>query len=446
MTAPISGRIAPALANVSETMLWALHNRASEASRQDGVLTDPASVRIHQSLDYAFSRHFGRPAGSLAARAAEIDKALARWIARHPDGTVVSLGEGLETQCLRVDNGRIRWLSVDLPDAISLRARFLPPTDRFRHIAASALDPAWMDAVDPSADVFIVAQGLLMYLPPRSLRKLFASIADRFPAAEMVFDVVPRWFSRLTLLGLNQTPRYRLPPMPWGINRDEIEPTLRRWMPRLANVTFLDYRVPRGLSHFAAHLIARMPFLRHEVPSLVHVALAPEAAASNIIPFRKKQMSSLNGVMTAATRNASSGNDLALAAGQIIAKRVALGVAAAFDPLQADHAEFGRMMPEKLEAFSAAGRIMLEQTNQAGWEITRLASDEVMTTARATLSIATCANPMAMAAAQSQFAMAWLGRAATNFFAVGMLALNVQQAAMAPIQQTIAANTERLVG
>jgi len=155
-------------------------------------------------------------------------------------------------------------------------------------------------------------------------------------------------------------------------------------------------------------------------------------------------MSTFNGIMTAATRNAGTSNDIALAAGQVIAKRVALGVAAAFDPLGADHAEFGRMMPEKMEAFSAAGRIMLEQSNEAGWELTRLASDEVMTTARATLAIAACANPVAMAEAQGQFALAWLNRATSNFFAMGILALGVHQAAMAPIQETVAANTERL--
>jgi O-methyltransferase involved in polyketide biosynthesis len=53
--------------------------------------------------------------------------------------------------------------------------------------------------------VFIVAQGLLMYLAPESVRQLFASIADRFPGSELVFDTVPRWFSGLTSLGLNQT-------------------------------------------------------------------------------------------------------------------------------------------------------------------------------------------------------------------------------------------------
>lgn len=268
-----SDAIAPDLAGVPETMLWALHNRASEAKRHDGVLVDPDSVRIHDAIDYDFARHFGDPAGSLAVRATAIDRALRRWLERHPDGFVVSLGEGLETQARRVDNGRVRWLSVDLPEAIRMRERFLAPTGRFRHLAVSALDPAWMDAVDPASGVFIVAQGLLMYLEPEAVRRLFSGIAGRFPGAEMVFDVVPRWFSRLTLLGLKQTPHYRLPPMPWGINRDELEPTLRRWHPPLAGVAFLDYRVPRGLPLYLAHMIHYIPVVRHEIPSLVQVTI-----------------------------------------------------------------------------------------------------------------------------------------------------------------------------
>ncbi len=155
-------------------------------------------------------------------------------------------------------------------------------------------------------------------------------------------------------------------------------------------------------------------------------------------------MTTLNGVLDAATRSAGSGSDLAVAAGQIIARRVALGLTAAFDPLGADHTELGRMMPEKVEAFSAAGMIMLEQTNQAGWEMTRLASDEVMTGALATFAMATCATPMAMAEAQGQYALNWLNRAASNFFALGMLAFGAHEAAMAPIRTTVAANTARL--
>ena len=436
----------PQLTGVSNTMLWALHNRAVEALRPDSILNDPEAKRIYRSIDYDFSRHFGSPAGSLAARAAEIDRALRMWIARHPDGLIVSLGEGLETQSRRVDNGRIRWLSVDLPDAIRLRERFLPQTDRFRHIACNVLDFAWMEKVDDAAGIFIVAQGLLMYLPPASLPALLGRIAERFSTAEMVFDAVPRWFSCLTLFGLNQTPHYRLPPMPWGIDHDEVEPTLRQWMPNLESVRFLDYQIPRGLPSVMTHLVRQMPIVRHEVPTLVHVVLAPDQFASNIIPFRKKPMTPFDGVLEVASRNAASGNDLAVAAGQVIAKRMALGVAAAFNPMQADHAEFGRMVPEKMEAFSAAGRIMVHQAGQASAQLTRFTTDAFRTAARATFAMAGSPNPIALAETQRTFAVAWFEQAASNFMAMGMLALGAQEAVLVPIQETLAANTERLIG
>ena len=265
------------LGDVSETMLWSLYNRACETRRRDGILVDPDSVRISDAMDYDFHKHFGRPAGSLAVRAAAIDRALRLWLEVHPDGFVVSLGEGLETQIQRVDNGRMRWLSVDLPAAIGVRERFITPTERFRHIASCALDFGWMDAVDPSCGVFVVAQGLLMYLEPAAVARLFRNVADRFPAADMVFDTIPRWFSRMTLLGHNQTPHYRLPPMPWGIDRNEIGPTLLSWLPEVGRVSFLDYRVPRGLPSMIARMIDQVPVLRHEVPSLVHISMSEES-------------------------------------------------------------------------------------------------------------------------------------------------------------------------
>jgi O-methyltransferase involved in polyketide biosynthesis len=265
--------IVPGLTGVSETMLWSLHNRACEARRHDGVLDDPAAIRIHESIAYDYHHHFGTPGGSLAARAAAIDRALRDWLVTNPDGMVVSLGEGLETQAARVDNGRMRWLSVDLPHAILLREKFISPNRRFSHLAGSALAPEWMDEVDAAAGVCVVAQGLLMYLRPDLVATLFRTVAARFGGATMIFDTVPRWFSRLTLAGLQQTPNYRLPPMPWGIDHDEIAVTLRRWHPGLASVDFLDYRAPRGIQRYVADLVQTMPVYRHEVPCLLRVGI-----------------------------------------------------------------------------------------------------------------------------------------------------------------------------
>ncbi len=445
-TKAVAAMVAPGLDGVPETMLWALHNRAMEARRQDGVLVDPTCLQIHSSIDYDFTAQFGDPSGSLAVRAAAIDTALRQWLRRHPDGCVVSLGEGLETQLHRVDNGRMRWLTVDLPEAIRLREQFLQPNRRFRHLAVSVADPAWMDAVDPSAGVFIVAQGLLMYLDPARVRALLSGIADRFAGAEIVFDVIPRWFSDLTLRGVQQTPRYRLPPMPWGIDGDEIPAVLHGWNSRLGPVAFLDYGAPRGWWRFAGQLIDRLPLLRHQMPSLVHVTVA-EAAT----PARTAAMSSCDhpaatvaGMLAAANRTADNGREIALAASQVIATRTALGLGAALNPLAADHAEFSRMVPEKVEAFAAAGMILLQHSAEGRRQIAALASDEVVTATRATMALAGCRTPACLATVQTRFARAWFERTAANFLSLGMFALTAQAAALTPIHATVVANAARL--
>jgi hypothetical protein len=152
----------------------------------------------------------------------------------------------------------------------------------------------------------------------------------------------------------------------------------------------------------------------------------------------------ISDVLALATRTADSGNDLAIGSGQIIAKRVSLGLAAVVNPMAADLAEFARIVPEKVEAFSAAGIAMFEQSELVRNQITRFASDEVMTSARATIEMATCFTPIAMLEAQGRFAHAWWDRATSNIMALAAMTLNAQGATLGPLQVAVAANKERL--
>ena len=264
-------RFSPTLSGVPETMLWSLHERASAAKRSDGILQDAECIRIYDSINYDFIGHFGKPSGHAPARAAKIDQAIRQWLSRHPRGLVVSLGEGLETQAYRVDNGTMKWLSVDLPESIELRARFLPPTERFQHLAMSALDLLWMDHVDDRAGVFFVAQGVLMYFNPESARQLFVALSRRFTGAEMIFDVIPRVLARATQGGHQVTETWTSPVMPWGINRDEVETTLRSWLPGLTIIKASRYRMPSGRPEFLESILDAVLPRRQRVPSLVHV-------------------------------------------------------------------------------------------------------------------------------------------------------------------------------
>jgi len=264
------------LADVPETMLWTLYNRASEAERPDGVLRDEAAIGIYRRIAYDFQRSFGRAEPSHAVRSALFDAELRAFLADHPDGVIVNLGEGLETQRFRVKGEGALWISVDVPAAMAVRERFIAPDERHLHVPVSVMDRRWFDAVPRGRPVYLTAQGLLMYFDPDEVAGLFRDMAERFPGAWLAFDHIPRWFSRKTLRGYRKTPHYQSPPMPWGVDLDEVGLTLRAWVPDLAEVRRLPFGLPRGLNRVVFGIWTRLPGLRHKVPGCTRVRFGLE--------------------------------------------------------------------------------------------------------------------------------------------------------------------------
>lgn len=265
------------LTGVPETMLWTLHNRASEAMRRDAWLRDPDAIRIYQSLEYDYQRSFGKPDSSHAIRSLVFDQALQPWLRDHPGATVVELACGLETQFQRCDDGRVQWLCIDVPESIAIRERFLAASERCRYLDRSALDPGWMDEVDARKGIFITAQGLLMYFEEAQVKELISAVFARFPEAILMFDTIPHWFSRMTVRpeGLWKTRHYRTPPMPWGIARKEITPFLRACSPRIDKVDILPYSRMRGFPACLFPWLSRIPGLANHTPCIVQTRANP---------------------------------------------------------------------------------------------------------------------------------------------------------------------------
>lgn len=213
----------PDLSGVPETMLWPLWNRACESLRPDGLIRDPVAVSLVERIDYPFRQRFGRPSVLHAVRARFFDDVVLAHLREHPEAAVVALGEGLETQRLRLGQSAPRaWLSVDLPEARSIRDRLIELAPGEQRVAASALSQSWWDAVPPHAPPLFIAAGLLMYFTASDVTQLLAGLATRFPRARVAFDCIPRLLSNRTLRGWRVTSSYRAPPMPWGEDEDQL--------------------------------------------------------------------------------------------------------------------------------------------------------------------------------------------------------------------------------
>jgi hypothetical protein len=145
----------------------------------------------------------------------------------------------------------------------------------------------------------------------------------------------------------------------------------------------------------------------------------------------------------AATNGRKSG-ELAVAAGHVIARRMSLAAAAMIDPLNADHVEFAKIIPEKATAFSNAGMAWLQGSSEAAARISAFAASELAIAATAAVAIAGCSTPAGAIAAQSRFATAWFARMLSQSITLGSLAMRSQRATMAPIYRAATANARRL--
>jgi O-methyltransferase involved in polyketide biosynthesis len=178
------------LGAVQETLFITLAARATESQRRHPVLRDPRAAELLRSIDYDAAKYGRKSGGAFTVlRTAILDFWIRGFLTAHPEGTVVELGTGLNTRFDRVDNGRVHWLDLDLPDTIELRRKFFTDTERRRMVTASVLDEDWLPEVERSpGPYFFVAEGVLVYLPEDQVTATLARIAQRFPGAQVALD------------------------------------------------------------------------------------------------------------------------------------------------------------------------------------------------------------------------------------------------------------------
>ena len=127
----------------------------------------------------------------LIERSLVLDQLLRDFLNRHPDAQVLSLGSGLSTQFERLDNGRLHWVDVDLPEVADLRRTLFPPHPRRRLVTASVTEAGWTSKLgDLRGPMFVVAEGLLMYLERAQVLQVARDLAEvqRGGPAEFAYD------------------------------------------------------------------------------------------------------------------------------------------------------------------------------------------------------------------------------------------------------------------
>lgn len=102
--------------------------------------------------------------GGIVARSVVFDELVGDFISKNPDCTVVNIACGLDTRVYRMDNGRLTWYNLDLPETIEVRDSVYQESGRISTIACSVLDPAWAEQVKVRGKMLFIIEGLTMYI------------------------------------------------------------------------------------------------------------------------------------------------------------------------------------------------------------------------------------------------------------------------------------------
>ena len=180
------------LGSIQETLLLPLWGRAIETQKQKPLLVDDKAVSIINSIPYDFtviSKNINKLVQfGWIARCIYFDNKIKSFINLFPEATIVNIGCGLDTTFDRVDNGKIQWIDLDLPDTIELRKKYISESDRRQFIPKSVFDTSWYERVENKNHVMLLIAGVLFYFDESDVKRLFNDFHTFLPGVEIVFD------------------------------------------------------------------------------------------------------------------------------------------------------------------------------------------------------------------------------------------------------------------
>ena len=196
------------LSGVAETLLITLYIRAMESRRPDALIKDEKAMALVAQMEADFSkiRQIKMDEDdkvSILLRNREFDTKVKEFLVRCPEATVVHIGCGLDARFERVDNGRVEWYDLDLPEVTELRRKFIGgESERYHYLGYSAFDPAWLDTpgLQRARPLLCLAEGVFMYFEEAQIKALVLRLQERFPGAELVFDAFSQYIVRMNNL------------------------------------------------------------------------------------------------------------------------------------------------------------------------------------------------------------------------------------------------------
>ncbi len=211
-------KIKPKLNGTAETMLQCFYARAMHSKNPKNKFHDVKAEELIDRLDYDFSNAKKDTAmsGGIVARSVVFDELVSEFISKYPDCTVVNIACGLDTRAYRMDNGRLTWYNLDLPETIEVRDSIYQEKGRISTIACSVLDEKWVEQVKVRGRMLFIIEGLTMYMTADEVKKMLGIIREHFDNAYVCMETLCPYFVKKE--GIEKSIKATGATFTWGAN------------------------------------------------------------------------------------------------------------------------------------------------------------------------------------------------------------------------------------
>ena len=177
------------LSNESKTLFIPLLGKA-QMSKKNLFLKDLKAEEIIDKIDYDFTklRQSKWLSMYMSLRSLLIDDLTNKYLSKNKNTTVIHLGCGLDSRCLRIKDNYKTWYDLDYEEVIEIRKDFYQENDKYKMIGSSVIDYKWLDEIDDNNNILIIMEGLTMYLSRAEIIELISMIERKFKNVYLIFD------------------------------------------------------------------------------------------------------------------------------------------------------------------------------------------------------------------------------------------------------------------
>jgi O-methyltransferase involved in polyketide biosynthesis len=191
----VTDKVSIDLSGPSQTMLTTLYCKALDADWEQPILGDDFAKAAVARIDYNWAelKVANRWTPLVTVRTAQFDVWAGKFLAAHPEATVIHVGCGLDSRVFRLDPGPgVQWYDVDFPSVIALREKVFEvdgsSRPNYHLVATPATDPSWLDQIPADRPTLLLAEGISMYLAEDDGVALLQHVIDRFGSGEIQID------------------------------------------------------------------------------------------------------------------------------------------------------------------------------------------------------------------------------------------------------------------